>query len=146
MRVSGYNIVTRHRSRKLNKYLYKHFYIFLFWLNKESCFKRGKNERRVWRYQRGNQNLYIKEEDNTMAKRKSTKGQTRSTKHTHKTKDRVTRTPLITGGELRCSGRVGSSCSTSDTCQLIIVYIFLYKCTIIDKCALPCTISMLLLI
>jgi hypothetical protein len=47
MRVSGYNIVTRHRSRKLNKYLYKHFYIFLFWLNKESCFKRGKNERRV---------------------------------------------------------------------------------------------------
>jgi len=35
-----------------------------------------------------------------MAKRKRTKGQ-RSTKHTHKTKDRVTRTPLITGGELR---------------------------------------------
>jgi hypothetical protein len=27
----------------------------------------------------------------------------RSTKHTHKTKDRVTRTPLKTGGELRCS-------------------------------------------
>ena len=31
-----------------------------------------------------------------MAKRKSTKGQ-RSTKHTYKTKDRVTRTPLKTG-------------------------------------------------
>jgi hypothetical protein len=30
----------------------------------------------------------------------------RSTKHTHKTKDLVTRTPLKTGGELRCSGRV----------------------------------------
>ena len=29
----------------------------------------------------------------------------RSTKHTHKTKDRVTRTPLKTGGELRCSGK-----------------------------------------
>ena len=43
---------------------------------------------------------------------KSTKGQ-RSTKHTHKTKDRVTRTPLKTGGELRCSGRVSSFCSTS---------------------------------
>ena len=41
-----------------------------------------------------------------MAKRKSTKGQTTSTKHTHKTKDRVTRTPLKTGGELRSSGRV----------------------------------------
>ena len=32
--------------------------------------------------------------DNTMAKTKSTKGQQRSKKHTHKTKDRVTRTPL----------------------------------------------------
>jgi hypothetical protein len=29
----------------------------------------------------------------------------RSTKHTYKTKDRVTRTPLKTGGELRCSER-----------------------------------------
>jgi len=36
-------------------------------------------------------------------------------KHTHKTKDRVTRTPLITGGELMCSGRVSSSCFTSGT-------------------------------
>ena len=53
--------------------------------------------------------------DNTMTKRKSTKGQQRSTKHTYKTKDRVTRTPLKTGGELRCSGRVGSYCSTSGT-------------------------------
>jgi hypothetical protein len=33
----------------------------------------------------------------------------RSTKHTHKTKDRVTRTPLKIGGELRCSGRVSMS-------------------------------------
>jgi len=31
-----------------------------------------------------------------MAKRKSTKGQTTIYKHTHKTKDRVTRTPLKT--------------------------------------------------
>jgi hypothetical protein len=50
-----------------------------------------------------------------MAKRKSTKGQTTSTKHTHKTKDRVTRTPLKTGGDRRCCGRVGSSSSASDT-------------------------------
>jgi len=28
------------------------------------------------------------------------------TKHTHTTKDRVTRTPLKTGGKLRCSGRL----------------------------------------
>ena len=31
----------------------------------------------------------------------------------HKTKDRVTRTPLQTGVELMCPGRVDSSCSTS---------------------------------
>jgi hypothetical protein len=36
-------------------------------------------------------------------------------KHTHKTKDRVTETPLNTGGELRCSGRVSIFCSTSGT-------------------------------
>ena len=36
-------------------------------------------------------------------------------KITHKTKDRVTRTTLKTGGELRCHERVSSSCSTSGT-------------------------------
>jgi len=42
-----------------------------------------------------------------MAKRKSTKGQTTIYKtYTYKTKDRVTRTPLKTGDELMCSGRV----------------------------------------
>ena len=52
-----------------------------------------------------------------MVKRKSTKDKQRSTKHTDKTKDRVTstRTPLKTGGELRCYWTVGSSCSTMDT-------------------------------
>jgi hypothetical protein len=34
------------------------------------------------------------------------------TNNAHKTKDRVTRTPLKIGGELKCSGRVSSSCST----------------------------------
>jgi hypothetical protein len=48
-----------------------------------------------------------------MAKQK--KDKQRSTKHTYKAKDRVTRTPLKTGGELRCSESVSSSCSTSDT-------------------------------
>jgi len=43
------------------------------------------------------------------------KDKQRSTKHTHKAKDRVTRTPLKTGGELRCAGRMSSSCSTSGT-------------------------------
>jgi hypothetical protein len=45
----------------------------------------------------------------------------RSTKHTHKTKDRVTRIPLRTGGELRCSGRIDSSCSTSGTRRVNLV-------------------------
>jgi hypothetical protein len=46
--------------------------------------------------------------------------------HTYKIKDRVTRTPLNTGGELRCSGRVSSSCSTSGTCHLNNPLHFLY--------------------
>ena len=49
--------------------------------------------------------------DNTMAK-KVQKDKQRSTKHTYKAKDRVTRTPLKTEAELRCSGMVISSCST----------------------------------
>ena len=57
--------------------------------------------------------IYRRRTDNTMAKRKGTKGHTTIYKHTYKTKDRVTRTPVKTGGELRCSRRVSSSCSTS---------------------------------
>jgi len=34
---------------------------------------------------------------------------------THKSKDRITRTPLKTGGEHRCAGKVNSTCSTSGT-------------------------------
>ena len=75
--------------------------------------------RRVWRYQRGNQNLYIEEERSTQwPKEKVQKDKQRSTKHTHKTKDQVTRTPLKTRGELTCSGRVNSSCPTSGTCRV----------------------------
>jgi hypothetical protein len=56
-----------------------------------------------------------------MAKRKAQKDKQGSTKHTHKTKDRVTRTPLKTGGELKCSGRVSSSSSTSGTRRVNLV-------------------------
>ena len=72
-----------------------------------------------------NQNPYIEEKQTTQwSKEKVQKDKQRSTKHTHKTKDGVTRTSLKTRGELRCSGRVGSSCSTSDTdheCRLKLV-------------------------
>ena len=70
---------------------------------------------RVWRYQRGNQNPYIEEQTTQWPREKEQKDKQRSTKHTHKTKDWVTRTPLKIRGELRCSGKVGSSCSTSGT-------------------------------
>jgi hypothetical protein len=47
----------------------------------------------------GNQNPYIEEEHTThWPKEKVQKDKLRSTKHTHKTKDRVTRTLLKTGG------------------------------------------------
>ena len=52
------------------------------------------------RYQRGNQNPYIEEEQTTQwPKEKVQKDKQRSTKHTYITKDRVTRTPLKTGGD-----------------------------------------------
>ena len=80
------------------------------------------NPRRVWRYQRGNQNPYNEEVQTTQwQKEKVQKDKQRYTKHTHKTKDRVTRTPLKTGGELMCSGRVSSSWSTSDTHRVNLV-------------------------
>ena len=65
------------------------------------------------------QNPQIEEQENIMAKRRGQNDKQRSTKYTHKTKDRVTRTPLKTGDELRCSGRVRSSCSTSEVSILL---------------------------
>ena len=49
--------------------------------------------RRVWRYQRGNENPYIEEEQTTKwLKEKVQKDKQSSTKYTHKTRDRVTQT------------------------------------------------------
>ena len=71
---------------------------------------------------RGNENPYIDEKQTTQwPNEKVQKDKQRSTKHTHKTEDRVTRTPLKTGGELRCSGRVSSSFSTSGTRHVNLV-------------------------
>ena len=78
--------------------------------------------RRVWRYQRGNTNPYIEEEQTTKCpKEKVQNDKQRSTKHTYKTKDRVTRNPQTAGGELRCSERVISSWSTSGTRRVNLV-------------------------
>jgi hypothetical protein len=77
--------------------------------------------RRVWRYQRGNQNSYIDEQTTQWPKEKVQKDKQWSTQHTHKTKDRVTRTPLKIWSELRCSERISSSCSTSGTRRVNLV-------------------------
>ena len=69
----------------------------------------------------GNQNPHIEEEQTTQWGKKVQKDKQRSTKHTYQTKDRVTRTPLESGGERRCSEMVGSSCSTSGTCRVNLV-------------------------
>jgi hypothetical protein len=62
-----------------------------------------------------------KDRQHNCQKKKIQKDNQQSTKHTHKTKDQVTWTPLKTGGELRCSGRAGSSCSNSGTLHVNLV-------------------------
>jgi hypothetical protein len=52
------------------------------------------------------ESVYRRRTNNTMAKKKGQKDKQRSIKHAYKTKDRVTRIPLKTGGEFRCSGSV----------------------------------------
>jgi hypothetical protein len=66
--------------------------------------------RKSLRYQSGNQNPHIEEQTTQWPKDKVQKDK-RHTKHTHKTTDRATRTPLKAGGELMCS-------------QLVITVIF----------------------
>jgi hypothetical protein len=59
--------------------------------------------------------IRIRISKNRQHKEKVQKDKQRSTKHTHKIKDRVPLIPLKSGSERMCSGRVRSSCSTSDT-------------------------------
>ena len=58
----------------------------------ESVYQRPDNTM-AKRYQRGNQSPYIKDQTTQWPKEKAQKDKQRSTKHTHKTKDQVTRTP-----------------------------------------------------
>ena len=53
--------------------------------------------------------------------------------NTHKTKDQITRTPLKTGGELRCTGMVSSSCSTSGTRRVIFSMKNIYASSAINQ-------------
>ena len=54
--------------------------------------------RRDWRYQRFNRNPQIEGQTTQWSNEKGQKDKQRSTKHTHKSKDRVTRKPLKTEG------------------------------------------------
>ena len=67
------------------------------------------------------ESVYRRRTENTMAKRKNTKGQTTIYNKYTQAKDRVTRTSLKTGGELRGSVKVGSSCSTGDAHRVNLV-------------------------
>jgi hypothetical protein len=67
--------------------------------------------------------VFQTEQTTQWPKEKVQKDKQRSTKYTYKAKDRVTRTPLKTGDELRCSGRVCSSYSTSDISCDSITYL-----------------------
>ena len=60
--------------------------------------------------------------DNTMAKSKGTKNDLQNT--TQKTKDWATRTSLKTKGELRCTGKVGGSCSTFDVLNYLLKLLY----------------------
>jgi len=53
--------------------------------------------------------IRIRKSKKNRSKEKVQKDKQRSTQYAYKTKDRVTRTPLETGGDLRCSGSVSSS-------------------------------------
>jgi len=57
--------------------------------------------------------------DNTIAKRKRTNNDLQNI--THKTKDRLTRTPLKPGGEFRRFGSVSIYCSTSGTRRVNLI-------------------------
>ena len=65
---------------------------------------------------------YIEDEQTTQwLSEQLQKDKQRSTKHAHKTKNRVQQTPLKTRGERRCTGRVSSSCPTSGARRINLV-------------------------
>ena len=70
---------------------------------------------------KGSESVNLRRTDTTMTKKKDERKSNDLQNITLKTKDRVTRTPLKTGGELGCFKKVSSSCSTSDTCRVNLV-------------------------
>ena len=90
-----YNVGEINMISRWQLYIALHHAVYWFgYSTRKSCKQTG----RVWRYQRDNQNLYIEEEQKIQStKEKVQIDKKRSTKHTYKTKDRVTWTPLKPG-------------------------------------------------
>ena len=93
--------------------------VFIIRVNTEITDK----HRIVWRYQSGNQNR--KSNKNKRSNGQKKKGEITIYNDlqniTYKTEDWVTRTTPKIGGEHRCSGRISSSCSTSDTRPVTLI-------------------------
>ena len=96
-----------------------YIYLLLFAIVNRNMYLKYITQKSLKKRNEQSESVYRRRTDNTKVKVQQDKQ--RSTKHTHKTKDRVTRTPLKTGGDLMCSGRVGSSCSTSGTRRVNLV-------------------------
>ena len=85
-----------------------------------------------------------------MAKREVQKDKQRSTKQAYKTKDRVTRTPLKTGGELRCGIFIVSFTwltALSPLCKNLILFNILVDVLQLDQldCNLSCKVLIIFL-
>jgi hypothetical protein len=70
----------------------------------------------VWRYQRVIRIRISKKNIKHNGQMKKYKRRNNDLKkHTHRTRDRITRTPFKSGDERRCSGKVGRCCTISGT-------------------------------
>ena len=110
-------------SKTLSYRIFKETFIFKQYFNiigEKDCLAVCKKSLKIPKGQ--SEYPYIEEEQTTQwREEKVQKEKQRSTKDIYKTKDRIIRTTLKTWVELRCSGWVSSSCSTSYTCRVNLV-------------------------
>ena len=78
--------------------------------------------RKIWGYQRGNQNPQFKERQTTQWSKEKDKRTNNDLQNiTRKTKDLSSTNTTKNGDELRCSGKVDNFCSTSGTHRITLV-------------------------
>ena len=103
-----------------DQFVSKSRYINIWWLLTTNLVKNYKNSLKIPKGQ--SESINQRRTDNTMdqkTKDKKTNNDLQNT--THKTKDGATTNPTKRRGELRCSGRVSTSCSTSGTCRVNLI-------------------------